>query len=292
MLFYHQKKLTENYYSATLAIGRRGGYNMLKTLNQSLLVLNLFTKEKQLWTAREVADTLSLNQVTVYRILETFTKNHYLSKIEETKQYEIGSALAIFSYLSYDKYNIVSLIQPFLYNLMQETGESVYLVKYDYLEATPIDAYKPENKVSFAVSLNKPMPLYSGASYWAILAHLDEEKIEMILNDPFDHLRKSVKLTPTLLRKQIDKVLTDGWCVSQELITPDVVAIAAPIFSNDEIIGSITVGKPTYRTTKEDIQPLGQLVKTTANQISCILSEKNLNFNSYQFFKERAQRPN
>lgn len=265
---------------------------MLKTLNQSLLVLNLFTKEKQLWTAREVADTLKLNQVTVYRILETFTQNHYLSKIEKTKQYEIGSALAIFSYLSYDKYNIVSLIQPFLYNLMQETGESVYLVKYDYLEATPIDAYKPENKVSFAVSLNKAMPLYSGASYWAILAHLEEGKLEMILNDPFDHLRESVKLTPRLLKKQIEIVRKNGWCVSRELITPDVVAIAAPVFSNNEIIGSITVGKPTYRTTEEDIQPLGQLVKTTAKQISCVLSEKSLNFNSYQFFKERAHRPN
>lgn len=264
---------------------------MLKTLNQSLLVLNLFTREKQLWTAREVADRLNLNQVTVYRILETFTQNHYLSKKEKTKQYEIGSALATLSYLSYDKYNIVTLIQPFLYNLMQETGESVYLVKRDFLEATPIDAYKPENKVSFAVSLNKPMPLYAGASYWAILAHLDPEKIEMILNNPFNHLREAVKLTPASLKEQIENVHKNGWCVSRELITPDVVAIAAPIFSNHEIVGSITIGKPTYRTREEDIQALGELVKTTANQISCVLSENNLNFNSYQFFKERAQRP-
>lgn len=264
---------------------------MLKTLNQSLLVLNLFTRDKQLWTAREVADKLKINQVTAYRILETFSKNQYLSKIEKTKQYEIGSALAIFSYLSHDKYNIVALTQPFLQGLMQETGESVYLVKYDHLEATTIDAYKPENKVSFAVSLNRPMPLYCGASYWAILAHLDEEKIETVLNTPFDFTRESVSLTQKELRRQLEHVRQHGWCVSREIVTPDVVAVAAPIFSNKKVIGSVAVGKPSYRTKEEDIASLGQLVKTTANQLTTILSENDLNFNAYQFFKERAQRP-
>lgn len=265
---------------------------MLKTLSQSLSVLNLFTKEKPLWTAREVADTLNLNQVTIYRILETFTQNHYLSKIEMTKQYELGSALTIFSYLSYDKYNIVSLIQPFLYNLMLETGETVYLVKHDCFEGTPIDAYKPENKVSFAVSLNQPMPLYAGASYWSILAYLDEKKIETVLNTPFIALPDSTKLTPKQLKIQLDHVLKYGWCVSREIIAPDVVSISAPIFLSNEITGSITIGKPLYRTKEEDIQPLAQLVKATAQQISAVLSENNLNFNTYQFFKERTPRPN
>lgn len=234
---------------------------MLKTLNQSLHVLNLFTKEKERWTVREVAQKLEMNQTAVYRILETFVNNRYLIKHHQLKQYEIGPALALFSYLSYDKYNVASLTQPFLHNLMQETGESVYLVKLDHLEATTIDAFEPENKVSFAVSLNKSMPLYSGASYWSILAYLDEDTVQTVLNSPFTHIRKNATLTPNMLTTILEKTRQQGWIVSKEIVTPDVVAIAAPIFSNDKILGSLAIAKPIYRTKETDIESLGQLVK-------------------------------
>lgn len=265
---------------------------MLKTLHQSLNVLNLFTKENERWTAREIANKLEMNHTAVYRILETFVQKRYLIKIEQTKQYEIGPALALFSYLSYDKYNVATLTQPFLNKLMQETGESVYLVKLDHLEATTIDAFEPVNKVSFAVPLNKSMPLYSGASYWAILAYMEETQIQTVLESSFTHLRPTTKLTSTMLQGILKTTQEQGWCVSQEIVTPDIVAIAAPIFSNGVILGSLAIAKPIYRTKEEDILPLGQLVKMTANQISAVLSENDLNLTSYRFFKEKATQIN
>ncbi len=262
---------------------------MLKTLNQSIMVLNLFTEEHKQWTAHEIASRLNIPQINVYRILETFTSNLYLVKKEETKQYEIGPALALFSYIAYDQYNVATLTQPFLHSLMLETGESVYLVKLDLLEATNIDAFKPENKVSFAVSLNKTFPLYSGASYWAILAHLPDQTIEKILNEPFKALRDPSLLTPEKIQKELEHVRKKGWCVSYELITPDIAAIAAPIFSGSLVIGSVTVAKPIYRTDIEMVPGIGQLVKTTADQISKVLTENKLNFNAYRFFKEKIK---
>ncbi len=265
---------------------------MLKTLNQSLRVLNLFTKEKQQWTVREVADKLELNQTAVYRILETFVQNRYLIKINNTKQYEVGPALALFSYLAYDKYNVATLIQPFLNNLMKETGESVYLVKLDHLEATTVDAFEPENKVSFAVPLNKSMPLYSGASYWAILAYLDQALIQSVLEKPFAEVRDPGKLSKNSLTEILKQTKSQGWCVSHEIVTPDIVAIAAPIFTRETIIGSLAIAKPIYRTKEEDVDPLGQLVKMTANQISALLTENDLNLNAYRFFKEKIDQVN
>lgn len=47
------------------------------------------------------------------------------------------------------------MIHPYLEELMKETGEAVYLIKSESNYAINIDAVIPENKVSFAVSLNK-----------------------------------------------------------------------------------------------------------------------------------------
>lgn len=261
---------------------------MLKTLNQALEILNLFTQEHNRWSSKEISQKLEIPAINVYRILETFAANDYLIKDLDSKQYEIGPALTVFSYSAFQKYNVYTMVHPYLEELMQETGEAVYLIKSEADYAINVDAVIPENKVSFAVSLNKKIPLYSGASYWSILAFLPPKIIDETLHSSFTNLLKSEKLTPKKLQAELEKVRKKGWSVSYEITTPDVVSISAPIFSNKKIIGSLTVAKPIFRTKKEQVSVLGQLVKTTANQISITLDKNNINLNSYIFFKERG----
>jgi len=259
---------------------------MLKTLNQALQVLNLFTRETPVWSAREIADHLDLNQITVYRILETFVNNQFLTKNNKTKQYQIDASLARFGHLSFERYNVAAIVQPILYHLMKQSGESVYLTKRTDLHAVTIDAFEPENKVSFAVPLNQSMPLYAGASYWSILAFLNPADIQEVLNTPFDELLDPQALTAEQLEEQLAHVRKHGWCVSQELVTPEVTAIAAPVFSAQQVIGSLTIAKPIYRTSESDIQPLGELVRSKAQQISVELTKHGQSFDYYSFFKE------
>ncbi|MDN7145543.1 IclR family transcriptional regulator [Liquorilactobacillus mali] len=262
---------------------------MLKTLNQALEILNLFTQEHSRWTSKEISQKLEIPVINVYRILETFVANEYLLKDKDSKQYEIGPALTILSYLAFQKYNVYTMIHPYLEELMKETGEAVYLIKSEANYAINVDAVIPENKVSFAVSLNKKIPLYSGASYWSILAFLPQKIIDETLSSPFTNLLKPKKLTPEKLQKELEKVRKTGWSVSYEITTPDVVSISAPIFSNKKIVGALTVAKPIFRTKKEQVSVLGQLVKTTANQVSVTLDKNNIQLNSYTFFKERGK---
>lgn len=257
---------------------------MLKTLSLALKVLNLFSENKSKWTAKEISEKLNINQVNIYRILETFKENNYLYKDEITKQYEIGPAMSIFSYISYDKYNVYTLIRPYLERLMKETGEAVYLVKKDNNFALNLDAIVPENKVSFAIALNQKAPLYAGASYWAILAYLPSEIVQKILDKPFYMIRKNVSFSKKDLLEKLTFLKKHKWVYSYELITPDIAAIASPIFSENQIVGSVTVGKPIYRTNKDEIPKLGELVKTTADQISNLLSTKKIDLNHYEFF--------
>ncbi|KRM87033.1 IclR family transcriptional regulator [Liquorilactobacillus vini] len=260
---------------------------MLKTLDLALKVLNLFSENNLKWTAKEISDKLDLNQVKVYRILETFKENNYLLKDEITKQYEIGPAMSIFSSISFDKYNVYKLIKPYIEQLMKETGEAVYLVKREKSFAVNLDAIVPQNKVSFAISINQKAPLYAGASYWAILAYLPAEIITKILDEPFNLIRKDTSFSKQELIAKIKFLKENGWVSSYELITPDIAAIASPIFYEKKIVGSVTVGKPIYRTNKKEIPQLGKLVKTTADQISSVLSNKRIDLNHYEFFKKR-----
>lgn len=65
--------------------------DMLKTLNLSIAVLKMFTKEKPIWGGRELAMAMNMNHTNLYRILETFENNGFITKDPVTKN--IHSAL-------------------------------------------------------------------------------------------------------------------------------------------------------------------------------------------------------
>ena len=257
---------------------------MLKTLTHALNVLNLFDANQNLWTAREVAEALEIPQINAYRILETFTNNHFLKKIELTKQYTLGPALIHLGNRAFDNLNVAKLIQPVLKEIMLKTGEATYLVKLNATTAENIDGMKPTNRVTFDVNLNEEFQLFEGASYWAILAHLDADTIEETLA----HVRPGLTLSKEEVRAQtvagLAQVRRQGWCYSIELYTPDVVAIAAPIFSETSVIGSLTIAIPAYRLDEAKIPEYGQLLVANAQAVTKLLTTNNMDLTTYHYY--------
>lgn len=82
---------------------------MLKTLNLSIAVLKMFTKEKPIWGGRELAMAMNMNHTNLYRILETFENNGFITKDPVTKKYSLGIALWEIGMNMYDSLNIDQL---------------------------------------------------------------------------------------------------------------------------------------------------------------------------------------
>ena len=257
---------------------------MLKTLTHALTVLNLFGTNQHVWTAREVAAQLIIPQINAYRILETFVTNNYLQKNEHTKQYFLGTELIKFSDKAFEKYNVSKLIQPMLKSIMTQTTEATYLVKLNSSTASNIDAIKPTNRVTFDVSLNNEVNLFEGASYWAILAFLDEKVIAETLERATPGLHASTAEVIAQTKAGIEHVKTHGWCSSTELFTADVTAIAAPLFLAQQVIGSITIAVPVYRLEAAKISEYGQLLKRCTDELSLLLTAHDLDLSTYHYY--------
>ncbi|CAM3401359.1 IclR family transcriptional regulator [Paenibacillus lupini] len=63
---------------------------MLKTLDNSLELLNYFTKETPQWGVRELAKAMEMNHSIVFRILATFEQHGFLMQDKDTKKYSLG----------------------------------------------------------------------------------------------------------------------------------------------------------------------------------------------------------
>ena len=253
---------------------------MLKTVNLALEVLKMFTKEKPVWGGRELAHEMELNHTNVYRILETLERNDFISKDPITKQYSLGFVVWELGTIFYDRLNVGSLINPILEKLSNSTGESIFLTLLDGEEAITLAVIEPKNKVKFSVSAGSRAPLYVGASYRSILAFMPNDTIEKIINGDLVKYTEKTKTDSTELRNELALIRKQGWAQSQSEYTPDVVAIAVPLLTNNTIIGSVTVAGPSYRMDEGQKKAALPLLHETRDEIVDVITRYNLKLNA------------
>lgn len=227
---------------------------MLKTLSTSLEVLKIFTKEKPSWGGRELSAHLGENHTKIYRILETLEKHRFLMKNKETKKYSLGFGVWELGNTFTANFNIVEAIHPILEKLSQSTNESVFLTILDGEEGLTFDAVEAGTTIRFSVSIGSRTPLYAGASYRSILAHMPEDFIETYLTKQKTKFTNNTMTDTSAIRENLELVRRDGFAVSEGEYTADVIAVAIPVFIKGAVIGSLTVSGPMYRIENEQIE--------------------------------------
>lgn len=252
---------------------------MLKTLNLGIAVLKMFTKEKPVWGGRELATAMNINHTNIYRILETFEKNGFIKKNPDTKKYSLGIAIWELGMNMYDSQNIDQLCLPILDQLKDTTGETAVLTILSGCEAITLLKSEPENKVKFLVTRGSRSPLYVGASYRAMLAFLDDSTIHSILNDELESYTPFTKTNKEEILNILEEIRVNGYSVSYGEYTPDVIAVAVPLFnSNNEVIASITVSGPKFRFTKEKVTEALEPIFSAKVELEKIINRYQLDF--------------
>jgi DNA-binding IclR family transcriptional regulator len=172
----------------------------------------------------------------------------------------------------YDGMNVKQFISPILDKLFHQTGESIFLTILDKDEAVTLEAIEPDNKVKFSVSVGSRAPLYVGASYRSIFAFMPEDFIENYLETK--DLKSYTKTDKEEIRTELKQIKKQGWAISEGEFTPDIIAIAVPLFDKDiRVIGSVTVSGPVYRMTNEKINEYLPLLVKTRDEMANMITK-------------------
>lgn len=90
--------------------GKRGRQNsLLKSLEKSLDVLDIFVECNTGLTLKEIAARTDLNTSTAFRIVNTLERRQYLTRNEASKQYRLGPKALALGYSSHWTENVVTL---------------------------------------------------------------------------------------------------------------------------------------------------------------------------------------
>lgn len=221
----------------------------------------------------EISHILGINKSTVHRLLNSLIYMGYVQQDEETLKYYMTLKIVNVSANVLKQIDILSISQPYLKHLMEETFETVHLVKRVDNDICYIQKLAPLNtgrSIQMASYVGMVSPLYCTAVGKAIMARLPESEVRQI----WDTSLVTAKTEFTL--KSVDELLAEleeirkcGYALDNEENELGVRCIAVSI--NNFTGGSdyaISISAPTSRMSDERIQELVPLITGVSQKLS------------------------
>ncbi|MGE7688647.1 IclR family transcriptional regulator [Lysinibacillus sp. NPDC097214] len=247
----------------------------VKTLKNSLDILECFATTENALGVREISRMTKLHTSVVQRTINTFTEAGYLLQDDATKKYKLGYKMFIFhdalANTSDPHFTIYELMQ----SLASEINESVFLTYMDKEYGVTTKIAESNKNIKYAVSLGTKTPLYIGASCKVMFAYLDKKRqLELLayFNEEQSE-EEHIKLLNNL-QEELQIIRQNNWCVTVGEYNEHAFGISVPLFNHKkEIMASLTISGLVYDfNDQREKYMLEQLVKI-AHQIQSHISK-------------------
>ena len=223
--------------------------NSLKTAEKICDVLDAFSLKKSEWGVTDLSNHLDLSKSVVHRIASTLENKNYLYQDPKSKKYSLGNKIIELGSIAKNSIDLVKVSLKELNFLFNITEETVLLdvPKNNDNKSICLNKIESSKNIKYTCEIGKPVPIYAGALGKTILAHMSKEKINQIIDMGLKkHTNKTVT-NPKVLKKQLKKIKKNGYAISCGEWNPGGMAIAAPLFSQNKILGSIGILGPEFR---------------------------------------------
>lgn len=234
---------------------------LLKSVEKSLDVLDLFLKSNRGLSLKEIAGYTTLNISTAFRIVNTLAERQYLQRDLKTRQYRLGDKALALGRLSPRTGNIGTLSKPYLRRLQQDFNEtaSIYIAEGD--SRLCLEAVESSHALRRVIPVGESVPIYKGAAGKVLLAWSSPAEQQRICEE-----------YGAITLSALHSIRRHGYAVTQDESEHGLFAIAVPILQgNCGIAAALTIAGPTMRFYDSVRQKMLFTLNQYANEISHLL---------------------
>lgn len=244
-----------------------------QSLDKALSLLEYFTDENPIRGLSEISRLSAIPKATVYRLLNTFEKNGYLTKVNtygKQNQYKLGMKFMELGTVVSESIELKEIALPFMKELRDDINEDVQLVIMDNKQAIYVEKLISKHPVRLYTKIGRTASLNAGACPRAILSFLKDDEIkDIIKNSEFVKYTENTIMDEKKLWKTIEESRKNGYTISYSEMEMQTIGIGAPIFDyTKNVVGAISTAGPDQRFTEEKFPVIAEKIKDTALKIS------------------------
>jgi IclR family transcriptional regulator, KDG regulon repressor len=243
-------------------------YN-IASLQRGLRMLQLIGQAGRGLPASEIAKLSGLPVSTVHRFLVNLEAGGFLTK-DELNNYHLGVACVSLGQAAREQLDVRKVSLAHLEQVNHSTRETVHLTVRHKLTAVYIEKLDSPEPLRIHSRIGASVPLYCTAVGKVMLAYLDDEEQERVVNEI--ELRRFTESTVGSIQElqaQLAKVRKDGFACDLEEHEPHIRCIAAPIWDHTGAVNaSLSVTGPAVRMSTTRLREIAPLVREAGLKIS------------------------
>ena len=242
----------------------------IQSLERAFSILELFLdsslKERSL---KDISISLDLNKSTAFGLVNTLANLGYLQQNEENQKYSLGLKLLSLTNAIPIQSIVSRIVHPYLVKISQKYGETSHCAAVNNNTLIYLDKIEKAGSASINTDRGTQNYLHCTGLGKVLLAHLPEEKAEIILNSELKALTYNTITSPAALRKELEWIRKNGYAIDNEEISIGITCYAVPIFSSSDTAPfAISVSGITSRVQNAAKNGLLEDLKSIAREIS------------------------
>ncbi len=228
----------------------------VKILDKALRTLMLFTPERPTWGVADAAREVGMPKSTVHRILRVLQQHSFLSQDAKSRRYRLGVAALELGRRAHDGLQLGSIARPIMERVAADSGETVLLqvVSPEGDRVVCIERVQQGQGLRMILDVGATRPLHAGCISKILLAFLDAQAIDRVLDGDLEPLTAGTIVDPERIREELAEIRRNGYAVSFEEIDAGVAGVSAAIYDDrGVVVGGLSISGPVTRINDETI---------------------------------------
>ncbi|MDA8053585.1 MAG: IclR family transcriptional regulator [Deltaproteobacteria bacterium] len=232
----------------------KAGY-IIKTVLNSLELLEAFKGEKPELGVSELSKILKLHKNKIFRLLATLEYMGYIEQDTFTENYRLGLKSLELGQSFIHHLRLLSIAKPVLKELVGKIKESAYVGFIREKNVIYLDIVEADQVLKVASRVGNMLPVYATAIGKSQIAFESKDSIEKLLPDKLKAFTKNTITDKENLFKELEKIKRQGYAIDNEELDEGIICVGAPLRDyTTHIIGGISVSAPVIRTTPEKLK--------------------------------------
>jgi IclR family pca regulon transcriptional regulator len=249
------------------------------SLERGLSVLEFMASERRPVRLLEIVEKLNINYTSATRMCTTLNELGFINK-DGMKRYTLTTKVLTLGYAVLCQKTWIELVKSILQQLFDQINQTVNMGIFDDDSVLYLCRLRKDKYLPFDIQVGSKLPLHCTALGKALLAFSRPETIKNVL-DKLD-LKKMGPKTITeveVLKKQLKIIKQIGYSISDEELTPNVIAVGCPILDSQGFaLMAINVTVTKNEFTKEMlIKSITPKLLSTAKEITKLLDDMKIN---------------
>jgi DNA-binding IclR family transcriptional regulator len=230
----------------------------------------------------DIADALDIPASAAHRVLASLAERGYVRQLRSQGDYVLTIKLASLGLGFLSSSGIVDIAQPVLDRLAEESGELVRLSVIDNGQLVWVArAQGARRGLRYDPDMGMAARLSCTATGYAwLLTMSDDEALTIVAQQGFGKpgdYGPHAPTTPRALLKFVHDARKRGFSMIDEVFTPGMTAMAAPVRRPDkEVIGVVSIAGPRARLDARRMLQLGPALLDAAAEIGAASSASTL----------------